>query len=85
MMSWLKAIWSLLSAVFGGTGQAAAQAQLELAAHELDRERGITAALRLRLVAKEMRIRELEKLVGERDPGLLLDSVFRDDDSDPKT
>lgn len=78
-MSWtaiLGFIRSLLDLVVGNPGQAAAQEALAQVRHELDRERKITAALRLRIVAKEARIRDLEKSIAERDPGALLDSVF---------
>lgn len=79
-MSWFSSILHVLrllaDSLLGNPGQAAAQESLAAARRELDRERKITAALRLRIVEKEARIRELEKSLAERDPWALLDSVF---------
>lgn len=87
-MSFLSTVLNLLRALadslLGNPGQVAAQESLASARRELDRERKITAALRLRIVEKERRIRELEKSLAERDPGALLDSVFAPAGS-PKT
>lgn len=58
------------------TGSGPSRKEMDQIQGELDRERKITAALRQRIVAKEARIRELEKSLAERDPGALLDSVF---------
>lgn len=72
----LNVLRTLAESLLGNPGQAAAQEALATTRHELDRERKITAALRLRIVEKEARIRELEKSLAEHDPGALLDSVF---------
>lgn len=80
-MSWLSralgVLRTLLDVFVGNPGQVAAEETLNATRNELDRERKITAALRMRLAEKETRIRELEKSMAERDPGALLDSVFR--------
>jgi hypothetical protein len=88
-VSWLsralEVLRSLLDAVMGNPGQVAAEEKLRWSTHELERERRINASLRQRLAEKEARIRELEKLAAERDPGALLDSVFRDPGSGKPT
>lgn len=76
MTKLLRLVQSLLEAVFGNTEAAAARETLAATQRELDRERRITSALRLRIADKEGRIRDLEKLLAQRDPGALLDSVF---------
>jgi hypothetical protein len=79
-VSWLSTLLNVLrtlaDSLLGNPGQVAAQENLAACKRELDRERKITAALRLRIVEKEARIRELEKTLAGRDPGALLDSVF---------
>ena len=87
-MTWtavLGFLRGLLDIVVGNPGQAAALESLNATRNELDRERKITATLRKRLAEKELRIREFEKLAAERDPGALLDSVFRGPAADPET
>lgn len=75
-MTWLAKAWAVLRALLGLSSGSASDRELAVVQRELDRERGITAALRLRIVDKEARIRELEAKLAEHDPGALLDSVF---------
>ncbi len=77
-MTWLVKLWEGLGAIFGlvNRGAVAAEEKLRWTNHELDRERRITAALRLRLAEKEGAIRALEKKLAALDPGAVLDGVF---------
>lgn len=75
MPGWLAPlVWlrDLLAGLLGG-GDGDALARLEADAAQLRRT---NTRLKLRLLAKEEKIRDLEKRLAERDPGALFDSVF---------